>query len=472
MSDTKSAKKHEEDSEEIVDTETVYWRHKSGKAGPFKVLTAELLHGIPDRLLATREQRVAWWNKQMRACNGDETAIAHKLANGSLQIPLNMLEHPERFEFGRELPGGRVVDPGHVGVIATEFAEYMTAKSHVCVLREYTADGELYDIHFIIDDGFHRLCARIERAYGGGPLTDAEKLTYGDIDLTPADLWYGRHFITVPVEATLVNNLTEAAASFAAKNGPKNRIATSMRTNYRHQLLAGNEETVYAVKLLAAYGLDGSCTPNKRGWPVFNQGTIIEQLLFDTGRVGAFEFVNEKDVHRTLELLTTPTNIGVYKQSKALKPQLVAGLCLFVTFLERAGFAHTYAVNYMLSRPDFLTRLRQIIKGVSKEDAVKIFTKFAPNEAVTTDDQSIRYISMAAALIKYYGELVRPAKTRAQLWPECPMECKALFNDAPNIADKINRHNFIAVRQAALNKGKKYGRAYCTRYAVKRPFTH
>lgn len=416
--------------------------------GTFTALNDEWLYGVPPRFLASRADRLAMFNRIVTACGGESVASDEKMFRRQLrllqpQIPINMLEHPADFGFGRET----IVDPGHVGVIVTYYDDDKFNVSMMLIWRQFDAAGNLADVHFVLYDGWHSSRVRIEQEYAS----------------CPEDLWHGRRFISLPVcNIKPVENVEQAAAAFASINGQKDRKKTSSKDDWRHRVLQNDSRALAVVQLASECGLNAECVPNAKGYPHLGPATILEKLLYGTPNITSFDYVDELDVRRALMLLGDKENIGLHKSfAEAKKAQFIGGLCLFVTFVERPGFAHAVAVRYMLSRPDFMDRLNQICSKISKDTAAKTLEPFIPADALQERDEPMRYLFIAAALTRYYKELVAAPKSRHQLWTDCPMECKRLFYDALIIKDERDRGKFIADQQKALGKLKNMPKAYC-----------
>jgi hypothetical protein len=427
----------------------VNWKHKkTGLEGTFKALNREWLYGVPDRFLASKEERLALYNEIVTHVGGPAVAANDALFRKKLrelqpQIPINYLEHPVKFGFGREI----VVDPGHVGCIVVNFDDNKSNGSMMLIWRSFDDFGNVVDAHFVLYDGWHSSRVRIEQDYSD----------------CPEDLWTGKRFIHIPVtNLKPVACVEEAAAAFASVNGTKERKSTSSRDTWRHRVLQNDPAALAVVALAADAGLDATCAPGARGFPNLGPATVIEKLIYKTSAITAFDYVEKTDVCRALNLLSDAKNIGLVKKFiDAKKSEFIGGLTLFTTFIERPGFAHAIGVAYMFSRPDCINRIKQIRKGLSRAAVLKELAPFMPADALQEREETMRYLSIAAALLRYYKEFVAAPKSRNQLWDDCPIECKRLMHEALIIADPVTRGRFIAEQQKILNKIKGAAKTYC-----------
>jgi hypothetical protein len=425
------------------------WKNKiTGLEGTFDALNRAWLFGVPEKFLASKEARLALYKEIVAHVGGpavaaNEMVFRKKLQELQPQIPINYLEHPEKFGFGREI----IVDPGHVGNIVTNFDPNKFNVSMMLIWREFDAFGNVADVHFVLYDGWHSSRVRIEQEYAN----------------CPEDLWLGKNFI--PLAVTNLKPVTcveEAAAAFASVNGTKERKATSSRDTWRHRVLQKDPAALAVVTLAAEAGLDATCTPAAKGFPNLGPATVIEKLIYKTASITAFDYVEKTDVCRALGLLGDAKNIGLIKKFvDAKKAEFIGGLTLFIAFIERPGFAHAVGIEYMLSRPDCMNRIKQIRKGLSKTTVVKELGPFMPADALQERDEPMRYLFIATALLRYYKEFVAAPKSRNQLWDDCPIECKRLMHEALSVSDPADRGRFIAEQQKTLNKIKGAVKAYC-----------
>jgi hypothetical protein len=425
------------------------WKHKkTGSEGTFAALNREWLYGVPERFLASKEARLALYNEIVKHIGGpavaaNEALFRKKLRELQPQIPINYLEHPAKFGFGREI----VVDPGHVGCIVANFDDNKFNVSMMLIWRYFDDFGNVVDVHFVLYDGWHSSRVRIEQEYRD----------------CPEDLQAGKRFIQLPVtNLKPVVCVEEAAAAFASVNGTKERKATSSRDTWRHRVLQKDPAALAVVALAADAGLDATCTPAAKGFPNLGPATVIEKLIYKTSAITAFDYVEKTDVCRALRLLGDAKNVGLIKKFvDAKKAEFIGGLTLFTAFIERSGFAHAIGIEYMLSRPDCMSRIKQIRKGLSKTAVVKELGPFMPSDALQERDEPMRYLFIATALLRYYKEFVAAPKSRNQLWDDCPIECKRLMHEALAVSDPIARGRFIAEQQKTLNKIKGAAKVYC-----------
>ena len=425
------------------------WKNKkTGAEGTFTALNREWLYGVPAQFLASKKERLALYKEIVTHVGGPAVAANDVLFRRKLQalqpqIPINYLEHPAPFGFGREI----VVDPGHIGGIVTNFDPNKFNVSMMLIWRQFDDFGNVIDVHFVLYDGWHSSRVRIEQEYAD----------------CPEDLWLGKRFMQLPVtNLKPVTCVEEAAAAFASVNGTKERKATSPRDTWRHRVLQKDPAALAVIELAAAAGLDATCTPGVKGFPNLGPSTVIEKLIYKTAAITAFNYVEKSDVCRTLDLLGDVKNIGLVKRFvDAKKAEFIGGLTLFAAFIERPGFAHAIGVAYMLSRPDCMDRIRQIRKNLSIAAVIKELGPFMPADALQERGEPMRYLFITAALLRYYKEFVAAPKSRNQLWDDCPIECKRLMHETITISDATARSRFIAEQQKALNKIKGAAKAYC-----------
>lgn len=408
------------------------WRNKkTGTSGTFNALYAEMIDDVPERLSATPEERIAMRERIKAAIN---TQTARDVADsGSIvfNIPWNMLDFP-REGVGRE----KRVDLGHVGHIVQNYHPNSWATPVVNMRPIYDERGALKTVLFEITDGNHRRCVVLERAYSD----------------RPEDLQTGKNPVKITVSVTEVVSPQQTAQSFSEINAKSRPTAGS--DNWRNLYVANTPEVVNAVQLAAEYGLDASAPVGKRGWPRCHGKIIMHMCNVDFGGGAyAFPWIKEKDVRTALRLITDPDCVGVYKNTDAVNKQnFFAGLCHFIAYYHRPGYAHDIGLKHLLANPEIVERCVEF----GKEITPAIIQVEMPHvtAAMLARDETLRYHRVALALKRMYETKVPPPRVRSKAagWPECPAELRQLFHVAPGIQDENVRKRFIAEMNNTLDK--------------------
>lgn len=415
------------------------WKNdKKGTCGKFVALYEEMLNDVPNELSAPPAERIATFHRVRKALAHAKNNVANTGAV-IFDIQWTMLDFPKE-GVGRE----KRVDRGHVGHIVQNYNASSWAVPVVAMRPIYDDAGNLINALFEITDGMHRRCIALERAYASCP--DALRT-----DKNP---------VKISVSVSEVSSVRETAQSFADQNGG-GRLRMRGTDDWRNMYLAGLKSVVDTVNLAAEYGLDASAPVNKRGWPRC-QGKIIMHMCNVDFNGGPYHFpwLKEEDVRYALRLITDPACTGVYKNTNAVNKQnFFGGLCHFLAYYARPGYAHYIGLRHLLSRPEIVERAIEIGKEYS-EGLIRLEMPHV-TEAMLSRDETSRYHQIAAALRRLYVTKVPAPKTRSTSdgWAECPADLRRLFHLAPAIVDDEERKRFISDIHAKLNALDKKNRA-------------
>lgn len=395
-------------------------RHKkTGAVVEFQALYPEMLDNVPAKLRAGATERLRKYREIMSAIRTNGSAVA----GASVNIPWTMLDFGD--EYGREIR----VDLNHVATLKTDWRDGNFHNIRVVMLPIY-AGSKIVDVRFDVTDGWHRRTTLLERIYSANP----------------GGLLVSKRAASVPCFVTLAATVSDAAGSFSAQNSPSGRKSMLNPDVWRARVVAKDSRALAVVSLASDYGFNAEALPQRRGWPFFRNGQVIERMMFEFPNIGP------DVVARALDLMSKKHCVGVYNKTASMRSEFFGGLCHFIAMFEVPGYAHAIGVEQMLSVPNVIDLVQTQYKNMSDNDKQALL----PVKVSWAREENSRYSGMAAALARVYQFLVPEPNTKNSNWSKCPSELRRLMHDAPKISDKLQRHNFVAQLQNKLEKRKKF----------------
>ena len=392
-----------------------------GKVVEFKALWDEVEWNVPAALSASPAARIKMFREITSAARAAKAAGKIKPAI-SIELPWNMLDFAE--VVGRESR----CNLDNVANIVGDFHDHMYADPRVAMLPVYDTNGKLITVYFYVGDAWHRTRSLMELYYRNKP----ENLRQVKTDV-----------LDIQCQVTAVKDMIEVAQMFSAQNSPKHSKPVRCGDQWRPRAIAADKDprAKAVIELAAKYGFDILCRPGVTGATVFSNGSTVENLMFDFPNIGI------DVVERAFMLLSDKTLISVYKRKEMLAAQIFGGLCFFLAYFERPGYAHDYGIRHMLSLETFLSSLSATLPGMSEE----VILRHVPGVRSLKREENKRFLSYAAAMAVIYKLHVPEPLTRGGFWKKCPAQLRALIHTAPTQVVDV-RNNYVANLQTKLEQ--------------------
>lgn len=392
-------------------------REKRKQRYIFRAITREWMNGVPQRLRATKEERIAFFNNNSLLLSNSNNVETY------VDIPINMLEPAKNAK--RE----KLINIDQVAQITVNFAKGAYSAPNVSVLAYKNKDGKIVDVRYFVTNGIHRMTSKIEQLYRDTP-----------------ELLDTRHeFKALKCHCTPAKNEAEVAEAVRIQNAHDTNRLMDKRDNWRIAVEAGQETPVYIANMVAEYGFDVTvCLRSHRGWPYFESGQTIATLCD--------KFCGEDVVRRALALMADKRNKGLYQRDELLSNNsLFGGLCIFIDYLEKTGYAHEIGLRRLFAQEDLIDK---VIKRHASVVPVEI-KQLLHMHRLEKRDENIRYQKVATALAELYAENVPQPNAKygkGSSWKNCPSELRQLYHVAPEINDDNERAAYILARQLKLKK--------------------